>query len=106
MGNNLGDEIKTAVFLRSVQGTLKSWLQLSFKDNTTYAQMREAVLSYDTSTTKWSEVMVLGRDGSANDTSAPMEVDRVKGYEKRKGKDGKGQRWRQGFPQEWLLARW
>ena len=92
LGNNLGDEIKTAVLLRSVQGTLKTWLQLSFKDNTTYAQMREAVLSYDRSTTKWSEMMVLGRDGGSNDTSGPMEVDRVKGYEKGKGKgkDGKG----------------
>ena len=92
LGNNLSDEIKTAVLLRSVQGTLKTWLQLSFKDNTTYAQMREAVLSYDRSTTKWSEMMVLGRDSGANDTSGPMEVDRVKGYEKGKGKgkDGKG----------------
>ena len=90
LGNKLGDEIKTAVLLRSVQGTLKTWLQLSSKDTTTYAQMREAVLSYDRSTTKWSEMMVLGRE--AGDTSGPMEVDRVKGDDKGKGKgkDAKG----------------
>ena len=75
--NKLGDEIKTAVLLRSVQGTLKTWLQLSSKDTTTYAQMREAVLSYDRSTTKWSEMMVLGKE--AGDTSGPMEVDRGEG---------------------------
>ena len=90
LGNKLGDEIKTAVLLRSVQGTLKTWLQLSSKDSTTYAQMREAVLSYDRSTTKWSEMMVLGKE--AGDTSGPMEVDRVKGdgKGKGKGKDSKG----------------
>lgn len=87
LGNKLGDEIKTAVLLRSVQGTLKTWLQLSSKDSTTYAQMREAVLSYDRSTTKWSEMIVLGKE--AGDTSGPMEVDRVKGDGKDKGK-GKG----------------
>lgn len=75
-----------------VQRTLKTWLQLSFKDNTTYAQMREAGLNYDRSTTKWSGMMGLGRDSGASDTSGLMEVDHVKGFEKGKGKgkDGKG----------------
>jgi len=71
-----------------VQRTLKTWLQLSFKDNTTYAQMREAVLNYDRSTTKWSEMMVLGRD------SVPMTrldlwkliVSRAMKKEKEKGR--------------------
>ena len=85
----LGDELKTAVLLRSVTGQLKTWLQLQVRETTTYSQIREMVISYDTSTTKWSEQMVLGLDSMASSSEGPvpMEVDRIsKGKDKGKGK--------------------
>ena len=56
------------------------------------------ILMYDTSTTRWSEQMVLGSDtaGSSTDGPVPMEIDRVeskgkyKGGSKGKSKDKNG----------------
>ena len=64
LGTRLGDELKTAVLMRSVTGQLKTWLQLQVTEATTYARVREMILAYDASTTKWSEQMVLGMDNS------------------------------------------
>ena len=49
------------------------------------------ILLYDSSTTKWSETMVLGLDGSSShaDGPVPMEIDRIESKGKNKGK-GKG----------------
>ena len=55
------------------------------RDNMSYEDLREATLRYDQCTIKWSQSMALGSSVS-NDTSAPMEVDRI---EKGKGKKGK-----------------
>lgn len=49
-------------------------------------QLREIIVSYERSTSKWTESMVLGA-GSVVDTSATMGVDRFKGKDG-KGKDG------------------
>ena len=95
LGTRLGDELKTAVLMRSVTGQLKTWLQLQVTEATTYARVREMILAYDASTTKWSEQMVLGMDnsGPSSDGPVPMEIDRVeykgkgKGGGKNKGKD-------------------
>lgn len=90
LGQSLGDELKTAILLRSVTGQLKTWLQLQVKETTTYSQLREMVMLYDSSTTKWSEQMVLGLDAatsSSADGPVPMEVDRIyRGKDKGKGK--------------------
>ena len=93
LGSALSEELRSAVLLRCLVGQIKTWIQLQLTDSTTYLQIRESVLSYERSTTKWSETMVLGFSNSANsaDTSAPMEVDRIKGKSKGKGKpDQKG----------------
>ena len=90
----LNDELKAAILLRSVTGQLRTWLQLQVSETTTYSNVREHILAYERSTSKWTEQMVLGSDlslNSSHDTSGPMEVDRVfdaKG--KHKGKKGKG----------------
>ena len=89
LGTRLGDELKTAVLMRSVTGQLKPWLQLQVTKATTYARVREMILDYDASTTKWSEQMVLGMDNSgpsSDDGPVPMEIDRVE--HKGKGKGG------------------
>ena len=84
----MAEELRTAVLLRSVTGQLKVWLQLQIDDSFGYDKVRELILSYERSTAKWTEQMVLGTS-MASDTSAPMEVDRIqKG--KGSGKDQKG----------------
>ena len=71
LGSKLAEELRTAVLLRSVTGQLKVWL-----DSFGYDKVRELILSYERSTAKWTEQMVLGTS-MASDTSAPMEVDRI-----------------------------
>ena len=76
LGSKLAEELRTAVLLRSVTGQLKVWLQLQIDDSFGYDKVRELILSYERSTAKWTEQMVLGTS-VASDTSAPMEVDRI-----------------------------
>ena len=83
----LSEELKFAVLLKRLSGQLKTYLQVSMRENMTYEELREATLRYDQCTIKWSQSMALGSSVSAsNDTSGPMDVDRV---EKGKGKKGK-----------------
>ena len=91
LGTKLNDDLKTAILMRCVQGNLKTWLQLQVTEQTTYSKVREMILLYDSSTTKWSETMVLGLDGSSShaDGPVPMEIDRIESKGKNKGK-GKG----------------
>ena len=80
LGDPVPETIRAAVLL------LKPWMQLQLGESTKCSDIREGVLSYERSTTKWSKSMVLG---GVPDTSAPMEVDRLqwnsKGKEKGKG---------------------
>ena len=102
LGTKLNDDLKTAILMRCVQGNLKTWLQLQVTEQTTYSKVREMILLHDSSTTKWSETMVLGLDGSSShaDGPVPMEIDRIeskgkntgKGY----GKGNKGKGYQQG----------
>ena len=92
LGTPLAEEIRSAVLMRCITGQLKVWLQLQITEATTYNQLRELVISYERSTSRWTESMVLG--GDAVESSSPMEVDRVqdgKGKSKSdfKGKGGK-----------------
>ena len=99
MGSKLAEELRTAVLLRSVTGQLKVWLQLQIDDTFGYDKVRELILSYERSTAKWTEQMVLGTSMASTDTGGPMEVDRIqkgKGAGKHQSKgsgkkgDGKG----------------
>lgn len=103
LGQTLGDELKTAIRLRSATGQLKTWLQLQVKESTTYNNMREMVMTYDATTTRRSEQMVLGLDGapgSSYDGPVAMEVDRIyKGKNKGKGK-GRSHKGQKG---DWLF---
>jgi len=95
-GRKLNDDLKTAIRMRSVTGQLKTWLQLQVTESTTYSKVREMIMMYDASTTRWSEQMVLGSDGGVNaDGPVAMEIDRVQ--QKGKGKSGKGKSKDKGF---------
>ena len=87
LGTKLAEELRTAVLLRSVTGRLKVWLQLQIDDSYGYDKVRELILSYERSTARWTEQMVLGSSMTSTDTGGPMEVDRI---QKGKG-DGKAQ---------------
>ena len=86
LGTALAEEIRTAVLMRCITGQLKVWLQLQITETTSYNQLRELVVSYERSTARWTESMVLGAE--VPDSSAPMEVDRI---QKGKGAGKKGQ---------------
>ena len=87
IASTLSEELKFAVLLKCLSGHLKTYLQVSMRENMTYEELREATLRYDQCTIKWSQSMALGSSVSAsNDTSGPMDVDRG---EKGKGKKGK-----------------
>ena len=91
LGSKLAEELRTAVLLRSVTGQLKVWLQLQIDDTFGYDRVRELILSYERSTAKWTEQMVLGTSMSSTDTGGPMEVDRIqkgKGAGKHPSKNG------------------
>ena len=88
-GNVLSEEIRVAILMRSVSGNLKTWLQLRIADDSKYSEIRDAIVMFERSTTKWSESMFLGTEPKSE--AVPMEVDRVKGDGKGKGKfDSKG----------------
>ena len=86
IAKTLAEEIRFAVLLKRLGGQLKTYLQLTLKETTTYEELREAALRYDQSTIKWTQAMSLGSAVTSNDTATPMDVDRV---EKGKGKKGK-----------------
>ena len=92
-GEKVSDSIKSAVLMRSVTGNLKTWLQLRLTDSTSYKELREAILAFERSTTKWVDAMMPGGEmASGSGDTVPMEVDRVKGdgkFDKGKFK-GKG----------------
>ena len=73
---------------------LKTCLNMTIQDSTTYDALRESILQYDQATIKWSSTMALGSNSMVtNDGPAPMEVDRIwkgKGQGKYKGKNEKG----------------
>ena len=54
--------------------------------------MREKVINYERTTTSWNSATVYGemdiKDKHQHDEAVPMEVDRVKGFPKGKGKKG------------------
>ena len=85
IGGALSGELKFAILMKCIGGQLKTYLNMTVQDTTTYENLRESILQYDQATIKWSNTMSLGTT-LQNDFPTPMEVDRIKG----KGKDVKG----------------
>ena len=61
---------------------------MSRKENCTYEVLRETVVRWERNTQKWTQTLV-NQTPSTTDTSAPMDVDRVKGKDKGKGYNNK-----------------
>ncbi|MCV6576345.1 MAG: hypothetical protein OIF58_11470, partial [Cohaesibacter sp.] len=93
IGGLLSNELKFAVLMKSIGGQLKTYLNMTIQDSTTYENLRESILQYDQATIKWSNTMALGTTVQGGDGPVPMDVDRIwkgKGHGKYKGKNDKG----------------
>ena len=101
IGGVLSGELKFAILMKSIGGQLKTYLNMTIQDSTTYETLRESILQYDQATIKWSSTMALGSNLAATgDGPAPMEVDRIwkgKGHGKHKGKNDKGKGYEKGW---------
>ena len=107
-GNTYPSDLKAATILRCSPQRIREYLQLSLKEDSTYADIREAVLAHERVTKGFSTEQILKQvqTSGEHDTSAPMEVDRIcKGGKDHKGKgkkgDGKGKgrgAFSSGFP--------
>ncbi len=53
----LSGEVKFAVLMKSIGGQLKTYLNMTIQDSTTYEALRESILQYDQATIKWSNTM-------------------------------------------------
>ena len=97
-GVDIGDDLQLNVLIRCLPKFLQQHIQLQLTESSSYQNVRDAVLSYETVTQSWSEKKVLTELGVVGSTPsasgpAPMEIDAVQqfgGYGK--GKKGKGQR--------------
>ena len=90
-GEEISD-IKLSVLLKLVTPALRQHLQLSLDESASYATTREKVINYERTTTSWNSASVYRemdiKDRHQYDETVPMEVDRVKGFPKGKGKKG------------------
>ena len=85
-GTPLADELKTAILLRCISGSLETHLNLNMKDGTKYLEVREEVLRWDRAQQKWNGVSPVVEESHE---AVAMEIDRVEGKGKG-GKKGKG----------------
>ena len=93
----LPDSLKLAVLTRSLSGQLKTYVNVHLDEGADYEKVRDAVLRFDRSNTKWTSAAIFGNE--AKDEVVAMEVDRVKGKSKSKGasnEKGKGKGDRKG----------
>ena len=84
--------------LRATGGQLRSFLNITLTESSTYEELRSIIARWDASQTKWQNPLsaAFGPDSNKNGV-ADMEIDRVgeykggkKGKGKGKGKDNKG----------------
>ena len=86
-GSEVSSDLKSALLLRSLPQSVKTHVSMTCSESSTYEVLRETVVRWERNTQKWSHTFVNSTSSSTtNDTSAPMEVDRVKGKGKDKGK--------------------
>ena len=85
-------DLKAATLIRCSPARLREHLQLSLSDVSTYADVREALLSYERVSRSFSQEQIYKQlqVDDKNDGPTPMEVDRVEYKGKGKGKKNKG----------------
>ena len=104
-GRSVGDDVLLGTLLRCLPAHIRSHIQLVMTEGSTYNQVRQYILAYETTTTTWSlqkvhqALGVVAAPQVHNDSGpVPMEIDMVqtkgkgksKGKGKEKGKSGKG----------------
>ena len=92
-GSTYPGDLKAVTILRCSPQRIREYLQLSLKEDSTYADIREAVLAYERVTKGFSAEQIVKQVQAPGDpdTSAPMEIDRIyKGGKEQKGKGTKG----------------
>ena len=94
-GNTYPGDLKAATILRCSPQRIREYLQLSLKEDSSYADIREAVLAHERVTKGFSSESILKQIQTPSgepDTSMPMEVDRIfkGGGKDHKGKGKKG----------------
>ena len=52
-GSELQKELKFSILMKVIGGHLKTHLQLTLREDTTYEQLREAIINYDQATIRW-----------------------------------------------------
>ena len=97
-GQNYPGDLKAATLIRCAPSRLREHLQLSLSDVSTYADVREALLSYERVSKSFSQEQSYKQlqveDSKTSDGPTPMEVDRVmKGKGKGKKGKSKGSSW-------------
>ena len=88
------EDLKKTTLVQAAPAALQVQLHMSLKSETTYAKLREQLLAYERSTTRWqaSSTLTLPTTSTTpQDTGGPMDVDHVEREGKgKKGKDKKG----------------
>ena len=91
------DDLKIGTLLSGLPTDVKRYLQLQVDDSTTYSKLRQILLQFERTSTTWSTEYVMksiGLDKNAYPGDphgpSPMDVDRIEGKNKGKGKDSKG----------------
>jgi len=87
--DKLNNELKVATLLRCCPQNLRQHLELTMGKNTTYQGIRDAMTTYEQTTSSWTTTKVLKQVQIYNNSvkADPVEVDRI---EKWKGKGSKG----------------
>ena len=112
-GVELADDIQLSVLVRCLPKHIQQHVQLQLKEDSTYSDVRNAVLGYENVTQNWSEkkifteLGVVQSYGTSGGGPAPMEIDVVtwkgKGKFKRQRQEQReGQVQGQGTMEWWL----
>ena len=96
-GTTMSDDAKLASVLRCLSGQLKTQAMIHVTESSTYNDLRRLIERWENGQARWNDALAsaygIGSHhpkADPNDTSAPMEIDRVKGKGKGKPDKGKG----------------
>ena len=90
-GNQFPRDSMLAAILQALPMALRTQVQMTITGETTYEELKERILHYESITTRWDSSNSLQLPVRQSDDSVPMEVDMVSKSRKGKGKEkGKG----------------
>ena len=93
--SQMSEDAKLASVLKCLSGQLKMQAMVHVTENSTYADLRQLIQRWDSGQARWDGALAsaygIPTSRNPNDTSAPMEIDRLqKGKKGGKGDKGKG----------------